>query len=99
MVAGGAGSWVGMAELLATLSLGTDLGLDRLTDHVIRQTLVSMRLAEVVGMDPAERDAMYYAGLLAWVGCHVDSYEQARWFGDDTVFKADARTVNGGGSL
>lgn len=88
-----------MAELLATLSLGTDLGLDRLTDHVMRQTLVSMRLAELVGMGDAERDSLYYAGLLSWVGCHVDAYEQARWFGDDTVFKADARKVNGGGSL
>ena len=90
---------VSLAELLATLSLGTDLGLDRLTDHVMRQTLVSMRLAELVGMDETERASLYYAGLLAWVGCHVDAYEQARWFGDDTVFKADARTVNGGGSL
>src|SRR5947209_5445535 len=99
MGTGASGSSVGMAELLATLSLGTDLGLDRLTDHVMRQTLLAMRLAEFAGMDPSERDSLYYAGLLAWVGCHVDAYEQARWFGDDTVFKADARTVNGGGSL
>jgi HD-GYP domain-containing protein (c-di-GMP phosphodiesterase class II) len=96
---GGAGSTISMAELLATLSLGTDLGLDRLTDHVMRQTLVSMRLADLLGMAESERNSLYYAGLLAWVGCHVDAYEQARWFGDDTVFKADARTVNGGGSL
>lgn len=54
-----------MAELLATLSLGTDLGLDRLTDHVMRQTLVSMRLAELLGMGDAERDSLYCAGLLA----------------------------------
>src|SRR5436305_9361939 len=95
----GAGWTISMAELLATLSLGTDLGLDRLTDHVMRQTLVAMRLAELIDMSEAERDSLYYAGLLAWVGCHVDAYEQARWFGDDTVFKADARKVNGGGSL
>jgi HD-GYP domain-containing protein (c-di-GMP phosphodiesterase class II) len=96
---GGPASVISMAELLATLSLGTDLGLDRATDHVMRQTLVAMRLAEVLGLSDAESDALYYAGLLAWVGCHVDAYEQARWFGDDTAFKADARTMNGGGSL
>jgi HD-GYP domain-containing protein (c-di-GMP phosphodiesterase class II) len=96
---GGDVSAVPMGELLATLSIGTDLGLDRLTDHVMRQTLVSVRLAEQLGMPDAERNSLYYAGLLAWIGCHVDAYEQARWFGDDTVFKADARGVNGGGSL
>ena len=28
--------------------------------------------------------------MLAWVGCHTDAYEQAKWFGDDTVLKCDA---------
>lgn len=28
--------------------------------------------------------------LLAWVGCHTDAYEQAKWFGDDTPLKRDA---------
>ena len=31
-----------------------------------------------------------------WVGCHVDAYEQAKWFGDDTVFKGDSRRVDMG---
>jgi hypothetical protein len=33
--------------------------------------------------------------LVAWVGCHVDAYEQAKWFGDDTVLKGDFRRVKG----
>lgn len=37
---------------------------------------------------------VYYSSLVAWVGCHVDAYEQAKWFGDDQVFKADARAVD-----
>ena len=37
---------------------------------------------------------MYYVGLLAWVGCHVDAYEQAKWFGDDMALKADAHHVD-----
>src|SRR5262245_41122914 len=35
-----------------------------------------------------------YTALVAWVGCHVDAYEQATWFGDDTVLKADFRRVD-----
>jgi HD-GYP domain-containing protein (c-di-GMP phosphodiesterase class II) len=26
---------------------------------------------------------------LAWVGCHTDAYEQAKWFGDDIALKRD----------
>jgi HD-GYP domain-containing protein (c-di-GMP phosphodiesterase class II) len=37
---------------------------------------------------------VYYVGLIAWVGCHVDAYEQAKWFGDDVALKADAHRVD-----
>jgi hypothetical protein len=30
------------------------------------------------------------------VGCHVDAYEQAKWFGDDTALKADFRHTDFG---
>jgi hypothetical protein len=35
------------------------------------------------GLDESVRSEAYYSGLLAWVGCHTDAYEQAKWFGDD----------------
>ena len=79
---------VRLAELVALLSLGTDLGLGQPMEHVIRQCLIALRLADRVGLDEAERVVLYYSGLLAWVGCHTDAYEQATWFGDDIAAKA-----------
>ena len=90
---------VRLAELVATLSLGTDLGMAQPMEHVLRQSLIALRLAERLGLDESERVVVYYVGLLAWVGCHVDAYEQAKWFGDDTVFKSDARRVDMGRPL
>jgi HD-GYP domain-containing protein (c-di-GMP phosphodiesterase class II) len=90
---------VRLAELLATLSLGTDLGMGQPMEHVIRQSLIALRLAERLGLGEAERRVLYYVGLLAWVGCHVDAYEQAKWFGDDTVFKGDQRRYDTGRPL
>ena len=72
-----------LAELLAVLSLGTDLGMGQPMEHVLRQCLISLRLAQRLGLDEADRLVIYYAALIAWVGCHVDSYEQAKWFGRD----------------
>ena len=57
-------------------------------EHILRQTLVSLRMAELLAFDEAEREVAYFSGLLAWVGCHTDAYEQAKWFGDDIALKA-----------
>ena len=84
---------VRLAELVATLSLGTDLGLGQPMEHVIRQTLIALRMSERLGLDESERAVVYYAGLLAWVGCHTDAYEQAKWFGNDIRLKADGFRV------
>src|SRR5262245_49731039 len=60
-------------------------------EHVMRQCLIAQRLAQELDMDDDERAVLYYTALLAYVGCHVDAHEQARWLGDDLVAKADAR--------
>jgi HD-GYP domain-containing protein (c-di-GMP phosphodiesterase class II)/DNA-binding CsgD family transcriptional regulator len=80
--------------VVAALSLGTDLGMGLPMEHVLRQCLIAMRLADRAGLDAADHGVVYYTALLAWVGCHVDAYEQAKWFGDDLALKADFRTVD-----
>ena len=54
------------------------------------RALLALRLADRLGFDDGERGTLYYSGLLAWVGCHTDAYEQAKWFGDDLSLKRDA---------
>ena len=83
-------SRVRLAELVATISLGTDLGLGQSMEHVIRQTVIALRMGDLLGLPQEERIVLYYSGLLAWVGCHTDAYEQAKWFGDDIDFKREA---------
>lgn len=76
-----------LAELVAALSLGIDLGFGQPMEHVLRQCLIALRLAERVGLDDDERATVYYTALLVNVGCHTDAYEQAKWFGDDIALK------------
>ena len=87
-------SGVRLGELLAALSFGTDLGMGHPTEHVLRQTFIALRLAELMGLAAPEREVVYYTSMVAWVGCHVDAYEQARWYGDDRALKHDARLVD-----
>ena len=79
---------VRLAELVAALSLGIDLGFGQPMEHVLRQCLIALRLAERIGLDEQERSAVYYTALLVNVGCHTDAHEQAKWFGDDIALKS-----------
>ncbi len=78
-----------LAELVAALSLGIDLGFGQPMEHVLRQGLISLRLAERLDLDEETRVAVYYTALLQNIGCHTDAHEQAKWFGDDIALKAD----------
>src|SRR5712691_1738455 len=79
---------VRLAELVAALSLGVDLGFGQPMEHVLRQCLIALRLAERIGLDEQTRAVVYYTALLVNVGCHSDAHEQAKWFGDDIALKS-----------
>jgi response regulator RpfG family c-di-GMP phosphodiesterase len=71
-----------LAELVGALSLGIDLGFGQPMEHVLRQCLIALRLAERIGLDDRARSAVYYTALLINVGCHSDAHEQAGWPGE-----------------
>src|SRR4029077_8426364 len=81
-------SEVRLAELVAALSLGVDLGFGQPMEHVLRECMIALRLADRIGLDEAERSTVYYPALLVNVGCHADAHEQAKWFGDDIALKS-----------
>ena len=95
---------VRLAELVASLSLGVDLGFGQPMEHVLRQCLIALRLAERGALGEEDRAAVYYTALLVNVGCHSDAHEQAKWFGDDIRLKAgkydhEQRSVRGALSM
>ena len=77
-----------LAELIAALSLGIDLGFGQPMEHILRQCLIALRLGELVDLSEEQRSSVYYSALLVDIGCHTDAHEQAKWFGDDIAIKA-----------
>jgi HD-GYP domain-containing protein (c-di-GMP phosphodiesterase class II) len=73
---------------VAALSLGVDLGFGQPMEHVLRECMIALRLADRIGLGEAERSTVYYTALLVNVGCHADAHEQAKWFGDDIALKS-----------
>lgn len=89
-----AGSGVRLMELVAALSLATDLGLGLPQEHVLRQTVLARRIACAAGLPADAQSAVSYVSLLAWVGCISDSHEMSTWFGDDLQLRADSYEVD-----
>ncbi len=96
MPTGGAGETT-RAELLAALSLAIDLGLGLPVEHVLRSALLARRLAEHLGCDQREQESAFYVTMVMWVGCHADSHEYSRWFGDDIAVRHDSYNVDWSG--
>ena len=80
---------VRLAELVAALSLGIDLGFGQPMEHVLRQCVIALRIADHEQLSPDDRATVYWTALLVNVGCHTDAHEQAHWFGDDLALKSD----------
>lgn len=92
-------SGVRLAELLAGLSLATDLGFGQPPEHILRATRIAMRLGERLSLSTEQLAALYDVGLLTYVGCPVYGNEVAAVFGDDIEFRARVHDVDLTGML
>ncbi|MGD8167203.1 HD domain-containing phosphohydrolase [Herbiconiux sp. P16] len=84
-------------EVLAGLSVAIDLGLGQPAEHMLRSAVVACGLADRLGLSRQQKATVYYTTLLMWIGCHADSHEYARWFGDDIAVRREAYLVDWSG--
>jgi hypothetical protein len=76
---------VGAAEVIAALSLATDLGMGLPLEHGLHSTVIAMRLCARLGVDAETASQVYYACLLFYVGCTADAEVQADLFDDGAL--------------
>jgi HD-GYP domain-containing protein (c-di-GMP phosphodiesterase class II) len=67
------GEPVRAAEVIAAACLATDLGMGFPFEHGLHGTLMAMRLADLLDVDPQTESQTYYASLLMYSGCTTDS--------------------------
>jgi HD-GYP domain-containing protein (c-di-GMP phosphodiesterase class II) len=82
------------AEVIAALSLATDLGIGVPLEYGLQSTLIAMRLCERLGVDQETASQTYYGCLLFYVGCTANAGVAAEVFGDDyalTTYGAPVR--------
>ncbi len=87
-----------LAELMAALSLATDLGMGQPLEQALRTCLIALRLATLAKLPADELPVVYYGALLRFLGCTADRHETARVTGDDITFRRALAPVFGAGT-
>src|SRR5689334_22816730 len=81
--AGRSGPRIRVAEVVAALSLATDLGMGQPMQFAMRTCLLAVRVAQAMHLSDADIRTTYYTALLRSAGCTAESPLEANVFGDE----------------
>jgi HD-GYP domain-containing protein (c-di-GMP phosphodiesterase class II) len=76
---------VRLAELVAALSLATDLGMGQPMEQALRTCVLSVLIGRALGLPTDQLSNVYYLALLRFVGCTADAHEEAALVGGDEI--------------
>ncbi|NWF68388.1 MAG: HD domain-containing protein [Chloroflexi bacterium] len=82
-----------LAEVVASLSLATDVGTGQPLERALRTCLLAFRLGQALGLSDNQLHTVYYVALLRFVGCTADAVHMADIFGDELAAQAQVATV------
>jgi HD-GYP domain-containing protein (c-di-GMP phosphodiesterase class II) len=89
------GSLVRQSEVISALSRAIDLTEGQPMGHAARSCVIGMRLAGELGLDAADRSALFYALLLKDVGCSSTAARVSQILGgDDLDFKGGLKRID-----
>src|SRR5436190_17899871 len=89
-------SVIRLAELMAALSLATDLGMGQPLEYALCVCVLAVRLGETLGLNENELREVYYLALLRHIGCNAETYRMAVLFGDELALRTDFAAVDSG---
>lgn len=90
----GSASGVALTDVLAALSLATDLGLGQPAEHMQRSNRIALGLGQRLGLDGEALHRLHDVSLLTYVACSVYGDDVSTTFGDDIAFRAGVPGVD-----
>src|SRR4029079_17146323 len=89
-------SAIRLAEVMAALSLATDLGMGQPLEFALTSCVLATRMGESLGMPPSDLRDVYYFGLLRFIGCNSDTHAIAALLGDELSLRTPLAAVDPG---
>src|SRR6188474_3813935 len=85
-----------LAELMAALSMATDIGLGQPLEFALCACVLAVRLAEKRGYSLEARREVYYQALLRYIGCNAETDWMASVAGDEQILRTDSHQIDSG---
>jgi response regulator RpfG family c-di-GMP phosphodiesterase len=82
-------------EVLAALSHALDLVEGQPRGHAVRTSMLAMKIARELQLEPSLQESLFYAALLKDVGCSTNSARIHKMFGgDEFLAKRKVKTID-----
>jgi HD-GYP domain-containing protein (c-di-GMP phosphodiesterase class II) len=88
------GDGIRQAELIAALSIATDLGMGQQIEYALTTCVLATRLGEALGLGESEQREVYYQALLRFIGCNAETHALAALVGDELALRHDYAMVD-----
>lgn len=85
-----------LAEVVAALSLATDLGMGQPFEFALSSCVLAVRLGEALRLSEEALREIYYQALLRYIGCNVETHLLAAIVGDEIALRANFATIDNG---
>jgi len=82
------------AEIIAALSIATDLAMGQPLEFALKSCLLGVRLGQALGLPAEELRETYYEALLRYVGCNAEAHIVAALFGDEMALRRDLLVID-----
>ncbi len=82
-----ANSRVRRGEVIAALSLATDLAMGQPVDFALKSCALATRIGRMLALGAEELAEIYYQSLLRYIGCNAETHTMAALFGDEIDFR------------
>jgi HD-GYP domain-containing protein (c-di-GMP phosphodiesterase class II) len=89
-------SGVRRGEVIAALSLATDLVMGQPAEFALRSCVLGTRIGRMLGLGAEDLSEIYYHALLRYIGCNAETYAMIALFGDEFEFRRDFALIDTG---
>src|SRR3954465_2920255 len=83
-----------LAELVAALSIATDLGMAQPLEFALCGCVLAMRIGEALKLNDTQLRAVYYQALLRYAGCNAETDTLATLYGDEMALRKEVATID-----
>src|SRR5215216_6931481 len=88
-----------LAELIAALSMATDLGMGQPMEFALSSCVLAVRMAEKCGYSDEAIREVYYQALLRYIGCNAETDWMASIVGDEQQLRLEFAQIDQGNPL